>query len=282
MFDLEKFMRLAGRVEIEDLDFEKAARIGITDNEARILRYMADTETHTILYLRDLLAGHSARDPEICSFLSVWVYEELWHGRAIDMMLEACGHSKPEGHYEKIESSNTWREPVEAFLSSGAAWITPRFAASHMAWGAINELSAAAAYNALARHTPNDQLAILLQRIAKQERKHFSFYYHQAQKRLEGDKWAQRLCWVTLKSFWEVVGVGVGEGHRDTLAFVAASLHADDEGWADLVEADQTIAQLPGLEWFDLLTVKVGRLIEEHHQRHGPVVHPQLSQPRAA
>jgi hypothetical protein len=74
-FNIHRFLDLAGGVRIDDLDWKLCREIGLSDEEARILRYMADTESHTLLYMRDLLAGHSTRDPEIMQFLSVWVYE---------------------------------------------------------------------------------------------------------------------------------------------------------------------------------------------------------------
>ena len=92
-FDIHRFLELAGAVKIDDLDWDLCGRIGITPEEAKILRYMADTESHTLLYMRDLLAGHSARDPAITAFLSVWVYEELCHGRALSKALAAAGGS---------------------------------------------------------------------------------------------------------------------------------------------------------------------------------------------
>ena len=191
-FDIKRFLQLSGPVQCDDLDMDEASRTGITDAEARILRYMADTETHTILYLRDLLAGHTAHDPEVTAFLSVWVYEELWHGRSIDQLLVATGHSVPSDTYTQVSKNVSWREPIEAFLSHLAAYATPRFAATHMAWGAINELTAAAAYKALERRTQNRPLALLLNRIAKQERKHFAFYYSQAERRLTNDRRARQ------------------------------------------------------------------------------------------
>lgn len=258
-FDIERFLQLSGPVQINDLDWQAAGQAGVTDAEHRILRYMADTETHTILYLRDLLAGHTCNDAEVTAFLSVWVYEELWHGRALDMLLEASGRPVPKDTYTKVSKSVSWREPIEAFFSHLGAYATPKFAALHMAWGAINELTAAAAYKSLERRTKNKPLAVLLNRIMKQERKHFSFYYHQAEKRLQGDVWAQRLCSFALRHFWTPVGAGVG--HQDNLVFVANNLFDDAAGGKALDECDETIRKLPGLEWFNLVSTRVNKLI---------------------
>ena len=53
-------------------------RIGehpVTEDEARCLAYMMDIETHTVVFLRDLLATRASFDPEVTAFLSCWVYE---------------------------------------------------------------------------------------------------------------------------------------------------------------------------------------------------------------
>jgi rubrerythrin len=257
-FALDRFLELSKAVQLDDLDWEEARCIGITATEARILRYMADTEAHTIIYMRDLLAGHSARDPEVTAFLCVWVYEEFWHARALDRFLSAVGYAPAPDHYTRLRAGTAVSEVVEAVLSHALAYLTPRFAATHMAWGAINELTTAAAYAALERRTANPVLAALCARLAKQERKHFSFYYHQAQRRLQGDRLAQKICTFALKRFWDPVGAGVSD--RGALALLAAALFGDERGRRAIIEADATIATLPGLSWFDMIERAVGRL----------------------
>jgi hypothetical protein len=268
-FNIERFLQLSGAVQLDDLDWDLCKNIGITSAEARILRYMADTETHTILYMRDLLAGYSAADPTITSFLSVWVYEELWHGRAIDRLLTATGHPPRDDHYTQATRGAHIRETIEAVASHIAASLTPRFIAVHMAWGAINELTAGAAYQSVERRTKNPVLAKMLNRITRQERKHFSFYYQQAEKRLAGEPRTQKLVNFALRRFWTVVGSGVGG--MDNLGFIAAALFADAEGIALLREQEDVIRKLEGLEWFDLLTKQVAAMSAQHVAAHGPV-----------
>jgi hypothetical protein len=152
-FNIHRFLDLAGGVKIDDLDWDLCARIGVSDAEARILRYMGDTESHTILYMRDLLAGHSTRDPDVVNFLSAWVYEELCHGRAITKLLDVCGRPESPTHYTQTTESASVREFIEAALSHALAYATPRFVAVHMTWGAINEATAAAAYQNLEKRT---------------------------------------------------------------------------------------------------------------------------------
>lgn len=264
-FVLARFLDLSGAVTVDDLDWDMARRIGISAGEARMLRYMSDTEAHTILYMRDLLAGYSTRDPDITAFLSVWVYEEFWHGRAIDRFLSEVGYPRPPDHVSRVTVGATLKEIAERILSQVLAYSTPKFIATHMTWGAINELTAAAAYLALARSTANPVLTELCQRLAKQERKHFAFYYHQAERRLRDDVIAQTMCRVALKLGWDIVGSGAGE--RRSLEDLAGNLFTDEANCRVLIDADETIARLPGLSGFAMVRPTVAKLVQRHERR---------------
>jgi hypothetical protein len=268
-FSLDRFIERSGAVELDDLDWSLAKKHGITDAEEKILRYMSATESYTILYMRDLIVGHSVKDPELTSFLSVWVYEELWHGRAIDRFLNAAGRPVEKDRFSSIASGVAWREIVEQFLTQFAAYSTPRWIATHMTWGAINELTAAAAYLMLERYTANPVLKTICNRLAKQERKHFAFYYQQAERRLRGDIFAQKLCKFALSSLWKPVGTTVGGGEE--LAFVAAHLFADDAGRSALADADAMIAALPGASWFGMVSPSVAKIVANWQAAHGVV-----------
>jgi hypothetical protein len=252
-FDIERFVSLSKKVDLSDIDWEEAARVGITDDEHRVLRYMSDTEMHTIIYLRDLLAGHTAADAEVCQFMACWVYEETHHGRALDQFMAAVGRAPEQDRYHQVTAKLSIREELTGVLSRLGAVLTPHFAAAHMCWGAINELTAAASYLALARHTRNAPLAKLVTKLARDERKHFSFYFHQAEKRLTGGGWfAQKLCAYTIRKFWEPVGIGVGE--PGTLQLITSFLFGDPESRDEFLAVADTIRKLPGMEWFDMTT----------------------------
>jgi rubrerythrin len=267
-FNIYRFLDLAGGVKIDDLDWDLCARVGISDVEERILRYMGDTESHTILYMRDLLAGHSTRDPEITAFLSAWVYEELCHGRAISRLLKEVGRPDEEDRYTKVTAGSSVREFIEAALSHAAAYLSPRFIAVHMTWGAINEATAAAAYQQMEDRTANPVLAKLINRMARQERRHMAFYWHQAEKRMKDDPAARKLVNFAIRRFWTLVGSGVGGD--ENLAYVSAHLFADETARAALVKAEENIRELPGMEWFDLLTKQSQAKADEWVARHGP------------
>lgn len=265
-FDIERFVTLSRAVDLSDIDWDYVARVGISDDEARILRYMSDVEMHTILYLRDLLAGHTARDPEVITFLSCWVYEETHHGLALDRFLAACGRAPEKDRYTQITRNASLREDIEAFLSHAAARATRHFAAAHMAWGAINEMTAALAYTQMSRYTQNKELSKLLLKLAKDERRHQSFYYHQANKRLADSGFARWICQQVLTRFWGPVGDGVGEG--DTFGFIVALLFDSDEAREEFAAIDRTVAKLPGLAGFNMVSKRIPHKGVEYKLRH--------------
>ncbi len=263
-FAIDKFLDLSKAVVTSDLDWTYIQEVGVTDDEARALRYMSDVESHTIIFLRDLLSGHTARDREITAFLACWVYEETQHGRALDRFLAACGRPREANHFEKVIEGAGFKEQVEAFLTIYLAKVTPHFAATHMAWGAIQEMMAASAYTQLAYYTRNKELSKLLLRMAKDERRHQAFYYYQAEKRLH-HPFAAAMANLAMKKFWSPVGLGVGENFG--LEFIASLLFDDERGQEELRSMDRKFAKLPSLGWWDRSLISVNAAIDDFSRK---------------
>ena len=80
---IDSYKTRAGRLDLEGIDFDDFKDQPLPSDALRSLRYMHDVEHHTVCYLRDLLLTPAHQDPEITSFLSCWVFEEMWHGEAI-------------------------------------------------------------------------------------------------------------------------------------------------------------------------------------------------------
>lgn len=250
-FDVDRFASLSKAVDLSDIDWTEARRVGITDEEERILRYMQDTESHTIVYLRDLLTGYAVVDPEVTTFLACWVYEETHHGRALDRFLVEVGRQPARERHTRVHVRPTVRELVTRFLGTVGANVTEHFAAVHMCWGAVNEFVAAMTYTQLARRTENLQLQVLLLRMAKDERRHFAFYYDQADKRLRrGGFLTQTMCRLVLERFWEPVGIGVGD--PTTLDMSCSWLYGDRRGRREVASFDEAVRQLPGMSAWTL------------------------------
>jgi hypothetical protein len=112
----------------------------------------------------------------------------------------------------------------------------------------------------MANKTKNPVLDTLLRRMAKQERKHYAFYYQTAAKRLTGSWIGQRLAKAAIGNFWRPVGSGVG--HVDNMRHAAASLFGAREDWQALVEGEAIIRELPGMGWFYELTKQTRAAID--------------------
>ena len=81
-FDIDRYLRASKRLDLSGIRWEEVPQHRLSDGDVMVLHYMMDIETHTVIYLRDLLATRAAHDPHVTAFLCCWVYEELWHGEA--------------------------------------------------------------------------------------------------------------------------------------------------------------------------------------------------------
>jgi hypothetical protein len=265
-FDLDKYLRASKRLDLEGILWDQIPRYPLDDAERRCLTYMMDIESHTAMYLRDLLATRAAAEPEVTAFLSCWVYEELWHGEALSRFLGGAGHRlAPDDDLPTAESPIPTRVARNArtrravggrgLLSHlgtmlGSA-LVPEFVALHMTWGALNELSTLTGYRLLAERSQHRILVALLSRIIKDELRHFAFYRAQARLRLERSASARRVTRWAMERLWAPVGTGVRpQAETD---FVISWLLAGEEGRTTAAEMDARIAGLPGLSGITLV-----------------------------
>ena len=256
-FELAKYLRASRKLDLDGIDFEVVPRHPLTPEEIRVLTYMMDIETHTIIYLRDLLTTPAAYDPEVTAFLSLWAYEEFWHGEALSRFLRAAGERFSPDRPSEIRRAAGLRDVAGTIAKMSAARAVPDFVAVHMTWGAINELGTLHGYHRVIAGTRHPVLVQLLGRIIKDERRHYAFYSNQARRRLDGNARAQRLVRRTLGRFWQPVGSGVRpQAETD---FVVLHLFGDEAGRAALRDMERELSKLPGLDGMRLLRRAFGR-----------------------
>ncbi len=249
---MDTYRRLSQKLEIDDLDFDTFRTQPLPPEALRCLRYMHDVENHTVCYLRDVLVTRAHRDPDVTSFLTLWNYEEFWHGEAIASILTAHDESAGRGRIaalrQRLPKRDAWR-PVGFQLASR---LTPHLTAVHMTWGAVNEWTTQAAYSRLARLAGHPTLSELLRRIMKQEGRHIDFYATQARSRLADSRAAQRLTRWALGHYWAPVGSGVVPDQE--VDFLSAYLFGDTAGRAMAERIDRRVDRLPGLGGLNLVT----------------------------
>jgi hypothetical protein len=259
-FDLDKYLRASTRVDLSTVEWDRIREHPVTTEEARCLTYMMDIETHTVVFLRDLLATRASFDPEVTAFLSCWVYEELWHGEAFSRFLGEAGFRVPPS-YEGVTGDapfptrfdrNRWirrKFGTKGYFSHmgtllGSA-VFRDFVAVHMTWGAVNELGTLTGYHRIIAKTEHPVLIQLLQAVIKDERRHFAFYRAQARMRLARSEQARTITRWALEHLWAPVGTGVRP--QSETDFVIHSLFGDADGMVAVKEMEHTLGELPGL-----------------------------------
>ena len=251
--DIETYKRHAGRVSLDEIDFDAFRSRPLGEDTLRCLRYMHDIEHHTVCYLRDLLVTSAHQDHEMTTFLALWTYEEFWHGEAIGAVLAA--HDEPVGdaRIAPLRRSIRVRGRVAPLLHGvGSLVAGASYTAVHMTWGAVNEWTTQAGYGRLAHEAGHPTLSLLLRRIMRQEGRHLDFYANQAIKRLESDKRAQWMTRLALTRFWTPVGSDIMP--RSEVQHMVRHLFSGPEGSAACARIDGRIDRLPGLAGLGLLS----------------------------
>ncbi|MGO8860040.1 MAG: ferritin-like domain-containing protein [Acidimicrobiales bacterium] len=259
---IDSYKARAGRLSLEGIDFDDFKDQPLPSAALRSLRYMHDVEHHTVCYLRDLLLTPAHRDPEITSFLSCWVFEEMWHGEAIAQVLEAHGEQAGTSRIAALRARHRRREAVTTWSTIASAACAGRtFIALQMTWGAINEWTTQAGYGRLSATSGHPTLRELLGRIMKQEGGHIDFYAAEAGRRLSESARAQKVTRFFLKHSWRPVGSGVMP--KREVDFMVRYLFDGAEGGAVAARIDRRVDRLPGQGDLHLLTRTVSKLSQQ-------------------
>ena len=192
VFVLDDYERVAERVAVADIDFDSFRKAPLKPRVLRCVRYMHDVEQHTSCYLRNLLNIKAHLDPEISTFLTLWGYQELWHGDALGRVLVAHGEPAGAARVGVMRERLGWRLTAAPLAWMALSAVTAEFLAVHMSFGVINEWTTQAGYARLSAIADHPVLRELLRRIMRQEGQHIDFYGSQARARLEASRRAQR------------------------------------------------------------------------------------------
>jgi hypothetical protein len=240
--DIDAYVARSKALDLGDIPWDDVPRSPVSADTVRTLRYMQDIEAHTVIYLRALLHTRAVDEPEIATFLACWLYEETFHAIALARFLEAAGH--PMGPRAIPRGMESLGQRLEGWATAVVSKAWPDFCALHMTWGAINELLTLTGYRRLTDIADHPVLTELLARIMRDEARHFSFYYHQAEIRLLRRGVAPVVRRI-VEHYWGPVGTGVA-AMADTI-FLGRYLFSGSEGHAAARKIDDTIARLPGL-----------------------------------
>jgi hypothetical protein len=252
-FNLDTYKQEAASVQVDDIDFDDFRDQPLSAEALRCLHYMTDVETHTVCYLRDLLVTPSHQNPRITAFLTMWNFEEFWHGDVIDRILAVHAEENGLPRHRSVRIAQGFRGNVIAPITQclTAAVLGEDFVATHMTWGAVNEWSAHAAYGRLIELERHATLTKILQRIQQQESRHLAFYMTEARERLERSRRAQHITRFMLRRFWAPVGSTITP--RAETSFVLGHLLGGEGGGKMVRMLDQKVDKLPGLAGLNLI-----------------------------
>ncbi|GAA4709941.1 ferritin-like domain-containing protein [Phytohabitans rumicis] len=253
-FNLDHYKHTAKAVQVDDIDFDDFRDQPLSADALRCLHYMTDVETHTVCYLRDLLVTPSHQNPRITTFLTMWNFEEFWHGDVIDRILAVHDEINGLPRHESVRRAQGFAGNVVAPITQclAAAVLGEDFIATHMTWGAVNEWSAHAAYGRLIELEQHATLTKILQRIQQQESRHLAFYMSEARERLEKSRRAQRITRFALRRFWAPVGSTITP--KAETRFVLNHLLGGEDGGKMVRMLDGKVDKLPGQEGLDLVS----------------------------
>jgi hypothetical protein len=221
-----------------------------------VLLYMRDVEVLTEMYHDELRRTPTGRDPVISKFMERWGIEEVTHGQLLNRFLNEMGHDTPDDwqkqtHKEvpKVYRANTY------LLTAITNLLGSRFTATHMAFGAIHEMSTGQAYRQMKDIAKHPVLSLILDGIIREEAAHTYFYRSVARIELAKSETAQKIARKVVDTFWRPVGQG--SLAKERTEYCIATLFGDEAGeGVDML--DRTVTkrahQLPGFSKLDKTT----------------------------
>ncbi len=237
--EFRRFIAGSAPIALDGIDWDSIADTPVDSDVIRILTYMQDVESHTVVFPRTIFSQRAVNDDVIGTFLVCWLYEEGMHGRALAKFLDCAGHPVPP----RTRKRTTAMDHVDRSMTTLLSALWTDFLALHMAWGAAHECTTIQAYRRLMALNDHPILNELLRRIIYDEARHFAFYMWQAEQRLQ-----RRSVQRVVRAIMDRLYIPVGATHQpDELAvWVSARLFDGAAGRAAAARVDETMAKLPG------------------------------------
>lgn len=222
-----------------------------------VLLYMRDVEVLTEMYHRELQRTPTGRDPVISKFMERWGVEEVTHGQVLNRFLNEAGYDTPNDWQNRtMKNVPSGYHLSTYFLTSLTNLLGSRFTATHMAFGAIHEMSTAQAYRRMELLARHPVLSQILEGIIREEAAHTHFYRSVARLELEKSETAQKIARKVVETFWRPVGQG--SLARKRTEYSIATLFSD-EGGVDQLDrtVTQRARQLPGFADLTKVTERI-------------------------
>lgn len=259
----EKQDRTLTREFIDGINWSEVKNTPIDEKFIPVLLYMRDVEVLTEMYHRELQRTPTGRDPVISKFMERWGLEEVTHGQVIDRFLNEAGYETPDDWQQQTHLNVPAAYHANTYLLTLLTnLLGSTFTATHMAFGAIHEMSTGQAYRKMKALADHPVLSTILDGIIREEAAHTHFYRSVARIELQKSRTAQKIARKVVETFWRPVGQG--SLARERTEYSIAMLFSGDGGVDQL---DRTVTQrarqLPGFETLSKTTTRFSRICTE-------------------
>jgi hypothetical protein len=243
----EKLLEAFAPIDVDEIDWSGVSDHELEPDSISCLVYMRDVEAFVDRELVGL-PGHpnTVGDPIIGRFVDLWREEEQRHSKVLGRFLDLYAAARGIEIQPRQPSPPSVPTRLERLIVHLGGPVADTVTATHMAWGAANELLTLNGYRILARRCDHPLLAELLNRIADQEARHYSFYLLQAEWRLAASRTARTVVPHLMRRAWTPVGVGSDFKRPEEFDAVMRYLARGDDA-ATVDRMDNRFSRLPGL-----------------------------------
>ncbi|GAC1446264.1 MAG: hypothetical protein NVSMB56_03310 [Pyrinomonadaceae bacterium] len=244
----EKQPRALSREFLNNINWKDIQNHELNKAFLPVLVYMRDVEMFTEIYYKELLRTPTGKDPVIRKFMDRWNTEEHEHGEILNRFLAEAGMPTNE-HWEEEAKKNipfryTFESKIYPLITN---CFGKSFSGTHMAWGAINEMTTLQGYRRLWTLAEHPILEQLLRAIAQEESLHSNFYWQIARIKLERSGFSRKIANFMVEKFWSPVGAGAKK-EEDT-NYVIKMLFKGKDGLEHFERnVNQRVRKLPGME----------------------------------
>jgi hypothetical protein len=256
----ERQPRALTREFMDEIPWHEVKNYPFDKRFIRVLMYMRDVEILTERYHADLRRTPTGKDPVISKFMERWGLEEITHGELLNRFLNEAG-VETDNWYEDVKNGISRAYKINVRLITSLTNLVGRkFTATHMTFGAINELSTTQAYRRLIKLANHPVLEHIVKAIIREESVHTTFYWSVARLELRKSEFTQKLARFVIDNFW--VPVGQGAKSVEDTNYMTRMLFGDKEGleWLDNT-VTQRICQLPGFDGLNKINETVGKIV---------------------
>jgi rubrerythrin len=257
----EKQPRTLTNEFISNINWSEVGKYPLDEKFVPVLLYMRDIETLTDVYYDELRRTPTGKDPIIRKFMERWSAEEQTHGELINRFLNEAGiETDPKWQKQVISSVSTQYTVTNYLITTLTNLIGKRFTATHMAFGAIHEMSTTQGYRRLAELADHPVLSEILRGIIREESAHTTFYRSVARIELQKSEISRKLSRFLIKHFWTPVGSGAKP--KEESDYTIATLFGGENGmdWIDK-NVTQKIQTLPGFDGLTKVSDKIGEIV---------------------